>query len=49
LQYCYYTAPNLDNTSRKVDIASNRVPLPINTGLVPDLGEALAKCQWWQE
>jgi hypothetical protein len=49
LQYCYYAAPNLDNTSRKVDIASNRVPLPINTGLVPDLGEALAKCQWWQE
>lgn len=49
LQYCYYAAPNPDNTSRKVDIASNRVPLPINVGLVPDLGEALAKCQWWQE
>jgi hypothetical protein len=49
LQYCYYSAPNVDNTSRKVDIASNRVPLPVNAALVPDLGEALSKCRWWQE
>jgi hypothetical protein len=48
-QYCYYDAPNIDNSRTRVDIASNRVPLPINTGLVPDQREALAKCQWWQE
>lgn len=48
-QYCYYEASNIDNSRMRVDIASNRVPLPINTGLVPDLGEALAKCQWWQQ
>jgi hypothetical protein len=48
-QFCYYTAPNFDRSSKKVDIASNRVPLPnIDAGLVPDLEGALAKCQWWQ-
>ena len=48
-QYCYYDASNIDNSRTRVDIASNRVPLPINTGLVRDLGDALYKCQWWQE
>jgi hypothetical protein len=48
-QYCYYEASNIDNSRTRVDIASNRVTLPINTGMVPDLREALAKCQWWQE
>ena len=48
-QYCYYSAPNADHSSRRVDIASNRVPSPnINGGLVPDLEGALAKCQWGQ-
>jgi hypothetical protein len=48
-QYCYYSVPNLDHSSQKVDIASNGVPLLDNgTGLVPDLEEALGKCQWWQ-
>jgi len=48
-QYCYYAAPNADHSSRKIDIASNRVPSTnINGGLVSDLEGALAKCQWWQ-
>jgi hypothetical protein len=47
-QYCYYLAPDLDHTSKKVDIAWDRIPSPISPGLVPDLEVALAKCQWWQ-
>ena len=48
-QYCYYSAPNADHSSRRVDIASNRIPSSnINGGLVPDLEGALAKCQWGQ-
>jgi hypothetical protein len=46
-QYCYYTAPNPDHSSIRVDIASNRVASPIDAGLVPDLNMALTKCQWW--
>jgi hypothetical protein len=47
-QFCYYTAPNVDYSSKRVDIASNRVRSPnLDSGLVPDLEEALAKCQWW--
>jgi hypothetical protein len=49
-QFCYYTSPNVDHSSNKVDIAWNRVRLPNpDASLVPDLGEALAKCQWWHE
>jgi hypothetical protein len=44
-QYCYYSAPNADHSSRRVDIASNRIPSP-NINGVPDLEGALAKCQW---
>jgi hypothetical protein len=48
-QYCYYAAPNLDHSSKRVDIASNGVLLVgIDAGLVPDLDEAIGKCQWWQ-
>jgi hypothetical protein len=48
-QYCYYTTPNVDHSSKRVDIASNRVRSSnIDAGVVPDLEEALAKCQWWQ-
>ena len=48
-QYCYYTAYNLDHSSERVDIASNGVQSPdIGAGLVPDLEEAIGKCQWWQ-
>jgi hypothetical protein len=46
-QYCYYDAPNADHSSKRVDIASNRVRSPsMDPGLVPDLEGALAKCQW---
>jgi hypothetical protein len=48
-QFCYYTAPNFDRSSRKVDIALDRNPAPnLDAGLVPDLDGALAKCQWWR-
>jgi hypothetical protein len=49
-QFCYYAAPNVDRSSKRVDIAANRVRLPdLDARLVPDLEEALTKCQWWQE
>jgi hypothetical protein len=48
-QYCYYAAPNLDHSTKRVDIAANGVGLVgIDAGLVPDLDEAIGKCQWWQ-
>lgn len=48
-QFCYYTAPNADGSSTRVDIATNGVQLPLpSLSLVPDLPQALAKCQWWQ-
>jgi hypothetical protein len=48
-QYCYYNAPNLDHSIKRVDIASNGAPLvDLNAELVPDLEEAIGKCQWWQ-
>lgn len=49
-QFCYYSsAPNLDHSSTRVDIAANRVPWSIDAGLVPDLNSALTKCQWWNQ
>jgi hypothetical protein len=49
-QFCFYTAPNVDQSSKRVDIAANRVRLPnLDERLVPDLEEALTKCQWWHE
>jgi hypothetical protein len=48
-QYCYYAAPNLDRSSKRVDIGSNGGRLlDVDAGLVPDLEEAIGKCQWWQ-
>lgn len=48
-RYCYYMAPNVDQSSTKVDIASNGLRLPrVNPSLVPDLEGALSKCQWSQ-
>jgi hypothetical protein len=48
-QYCYYTVPNPDRSSTKVDIALNGVATPlIGVALVPELEAALGKCQWWQ-
>jgi hypothetical protein len=49
-QYCYYTAHNLDHSSQKVDIASDGVRLlDVGVELVPDLEEALGKCQWFHQ
>ena len=49
-QYCYYTAHNLDHSSQKVDIASDGVRLAdVGVELVPDLEEALGKCQWFHQ
>jgi hypothetical protein len=48
-QYCYYSAPNVDQSSTRIDIASNHAGAPhLSAPLVPDLEGALAKCQWWQ-
>ena len=47
-QYCYFSAPNADRSIVRVDIASDRKRLPnVNTLVVPDVENALAKCQWW--
>jgi hypothetical protein len=48
-QYCYYNAPDIDHSTKRVDIASNGVrSLGLDAGLVPDLEDAIGKCQWWQ-
>jgi hypothetical protein len=48
-QYCYYTIPNIDLSTKRVDIARDRARLPhVSDALVPDLQAALAKCQWWK-
>jgi hypothetical protein len=48
-QYCYYSAPNIDYSITRIDIASDGARL-LNASLsfVPELEGALAKCQWWQ-
>jgi hypothetical protein len=48
-QFCYYSAPDIDHSSKRIDIAANRIPRSdFNPDLVPELEGALAKCQWWQ-
>jgi len=34
-QYCYYLAPNFDNSSTKIDIALNGAPIPAGASAVP--------------
>lgn len=47
-QYCYYAAPNVDQSTTKVDLAQNGTRLQtLNASLVPDPDAALGKCQWW--
>jgi hypothetical protein len=49
-QFCYYTSRNPDQSSKRVDLAANGVRLPqISLNIVPDVEEALSKCQWWLE
>lgn len=48
-QYCYYTAPNADGSSFKVDLAVDQKTLSeAVSSRVPDLNLAIARCQWWQ-
>jgi hypothetical protein len=48
-QFCYYTSRNPDQSSKRVDLAANRVRLQeISLNIVPDVEAALLKCQWWQ-
>lgn len=48
-QFCYYTARNLDQSSKRVDLAADGVRLPkISVDIVPDVEAALSKCQWWR-
>jgi hypothetical protein len=48
-QYCYYSVPNIDSSITRINIASDGARLlDASLSLVPELEEALAKCQWWQ-
>jgi hypothetical protein len=48
-QFCYFSSPNADKSSKRVDIAVNGTPLDETAlTLVPESGEALKKCQWWR-
>lgn len=48
-QFCYYTSGNPDQSSRRVELATNGVRRPqIAMDLGPDVEGALLKCQWWQ-
>jgi hypothetical protein len=47
-QFCYYTSRNPDQSSKRVDLATDGLRLPqISSDIVPDLAVALSKCQWW--
>jgi hypothetical protein len=48
-QFCYYSAPNLDQSSKRIELAIDGVRHPQSgMGLVPDPEAALSKCQWWR-
>jgi hypothetical protein len=48
-QFCYYSSPNADKSSKRVDIAVDGTPLSETVlTLVPESQEALKKCQWWR-
>jgi hypothetical protein len=48
-QFCYYSSPNADKSSTRVDIAVDETPLSVTAlTLVPESKEALKKCQWWR-
>jgi hypothetical protein len=47
-QFCYYTARNPDQSSKRIELAIDGVRHPQSgMGLVPDPEAALSKCQWW--
>jgi hypothetical protein len=48
-QFCYYTVPDIGHSSKRIDIAIDRIPQSnFNPDVVHELEGALAKCQWWQ-
>jgi hypothetical protein len=48
-QFCYYSAPDIDHSSKRIDIAADRIPRSdFNPDLVPELEGARTKCQWSQ-
>jgi hypothetical protein len=47
-QFCYFSSPNSDHTKTLVDLAIDRKQLPsINEAVVPNVEDALLKCQWF--
>jgi hypothetical protein len=47
-QFCYFSSPNSDGTKTWVDLAIDRKQLPsINEAVVPNVDDALSKCQWF--
>ena len=48
-EYCYYAASDGRGASMRIDIAVDGARLfSTAESLVPNLKEALAKCQWWR-
>ena len=49
-QFCYFSSPNSDRTRTRVDLAVDRKQLPsINEAAVPNVEDALSKCQWFED
>ena len=49
-QFCYFSSPNADRTKTLVDLAIDRKRLPsINEAVVPNVDDALSKCQWFED
>jgi hypothetical protein len=48
-QFCYYTSPSEDQSTRRVDLAFDGVKqMQIGMDLVPEVDAAFSKCQWWK-
>jgi hypothetical protein len=48
-QFCYFSSPNADKSSKRVDIAVDGTPLNETVlALVPERQEALKKCHWFR-
>jgi len=49
-QFCYFSSPNADRTKTLVDLAVDRKQLPsISEAIVPNVDDALSKCQWFED
>lgn len=48
-QFCYYTSRNADQSSKRVDLATDGIQLPqISLDIGLDVEAALSKCRWWR-